>query len=390
MYSTQTVTLLPLLLLSLSPIQIDGSFSDWPEGIVTQTDSNYVYALVTVPKEACLQQLPKELSLQLGAYTITFSPEDKGYGISCTKGSVLVSPYEAGVVFAPTTASTTFEIRVNKDDQQSLEAPFDLTPKGDLRVLSWNVQFGNLLEDRDRGKRILKSLQPDVLLLQELDGEDTPEMVAAFLEETLGGVWNVSLTKVSGTERQHQLRSGIASTNKLRTPEQIGSGSWKQLKAIFASVPIKNNTIDFISLHLRCCGGPTSEAEEQRQEEANAIRSFLNSRPASSLIIAGDWNLVGTAKPLDIVRSGHLAVVNAFQPDGRLTATWSDTSSSFTAGRLDWMVYSPNTLNVVNCFVLDTGDLDSKTRSSYNLNPEDTAELSDHLPLVADFAFIAQ
>ena len=76
------MTIVPLLLLTLSPIQIDGSFSDWPEGIIRQADSNYEYALITLPSAACLQQLPKEMSLQLGAYTITFSPEEKGYGIS--------------------------------------------------------------------------------------------------------------------------------------------------------------------------------------------------------------------------------------------------------------------------------------------------------------------
>lgn len=384
------MTILPLLLLTLSPIQIDGSFSDWPEGIIRQADSNYEYALITLPSAACLQQLPKEMSLQLGAYTITFSPEEKGYGISCTKGTASVSSYEAGVVFAPTTASTKFELRVHKDDQQALERPFDLKPKGDVRVVSWNVQFGNLLEDSERGKRILKALQPDLLLLQELDGEDTPEMISAFLKETLGGQWNVEMTDVTGTERHHQLRSVIASSTKLRSAKQIGSGSWKQLKAMFASVTHKNNSIDLISLHLRCCGGPTSEAEEQRQEEAHAIRLFLNSRPTSPLIIAGDWNLVGTAKPLEIVRSDHLAVAEAFQPDGLLTATWSDASSAFTPGRLDWMLYSPNTLKVANCFVLDTKDLDSESLTKYGLISEDTTELSDHLPLVADFIFISQ
>jgi hypothetical protein len=51
------MTILPLLLLTLSPIQIDGSFSDWPEGIIRQADSNYEYALITLPSAACLQKL---------------------------------------------------------------------------------------------------------------------------------------------------------------------------------------------------------------------------------------------------------------------------------------------------------------------------------------------
>ena len=105
-------------------------------------------------------------------------------------------------------------------------------------------------------------------------------------------------------------------------------------------------------------------------------------------IIAGDWNLVGTMKPLEIVQSNKLAIVDAYQLDNRLNATWSDTTSSFTPGRLDWMLYSPETIELVNSFVFDTGDLDMKTLLEENLSAEDTAEFSDHLPLVADFNLI--
>ncbi|MBT6164826.1 MAG: hypothetical protein HOH93_02815, partial [Phycisphaerae bacterium] len=73
------------------------------------------------------------------------------------------------------------------------------------------------------------------------------------------------------------------------------------------------------------------------------------------------------------------------QPDGRVHATWSDETSSFTPGRLDLMLYSPLSLEVARSFVLDTSDLDSDTLIAQELLGEDTALLSDHLPLVADF-----
>jgi hypothetical protein len=52
------------------------------------------------------------------------------------------------------------------------------------------------------------------------------------------------------------------------------------------------------------------------------------------------------------------------------------------------MLYSPKTLTVVNSFVLDTADLDGETLIANDLLQEDTAELSDHLPLVADFRIL--
>ena len=382
------MTILPLLLLALSPIQIDGSFQDWPEGITRQEDLHFHYARIELPSKKCLQQLPTQHVIELGQYTILFSPTEKGYGISCKKGEQWVSPYAAGVVFSPTTAATDFEIRVDKAEHPFPKKDFNLAPQGDFRVVSWNVQFGNLLEDKERGSRILKALKPDVLLLQELDGNDTPEILTAFLSSTLGGSWHVALTESRGTERHHQLRSAIASKSNLHSSEHINSGSWRQLKAIFSTINCEKKPVNFVSLHLRCCGGPTGEAEEQRQSESKAIQKFIDSHQSPRFVIAGDWNLVGTTKPLEIVQNNQLSIVDAYQPDGLLNATWSDTSSSFTPGRLDWMLFSSKTLEVVNCFILETSDFSPDTLIANDLLAEDTATLSDHLPLVADFNII--
>lgn len=375
--------LIPLLCLALSPIQIDGSFNDWPVGTSTQEDSHFLYKRIELPTKGCLQQLPEQLVVQLGEYTLFFSPKGKGYGVSCKRGEDWISPYEAGVVFSPTTASKEFEVRVNKPGADSATIPFSLAPKGDFRVISWNVQFGNMLEDKGRSARILKALKPDVLLLQELDGDDTPELLSQFLNKTLGKKWNVDATPVHGTKRHHRLRSAIATPNETEFVVEMGT-----LKALYGVVTIKKNPIHFFSLHLRCCGGPTGEAEEQRQEEARAIQSVIDTLNAPSCIIAGDWNLVGTTSPLEIVQNGTFAIVDAFQPDGKLNATWSDVTSSFTPGRLDWMLYSPSAFSVVNSFVLDSADLATETLIANDLLQEDTAELSDHLPLVADFKII--
>ena len=371
--------ILPLLLLALSPIQIDGSFEDWAQGVTHQEDAHYIYTRIKIPSEACLQQLPEQKVVEIGDYTIFFSPNKKGYGISCKKGTQWISPYEAGVVFAPATAATNFEVRVNKKKSAPKKA-LDFSAKGDFRVVSWNVQFGALLKDKERGARILQALSPDVLLFQELDGDNTPKQLNAFLEKSLGGIWSTEMSIVHGTERHHQLRSAVCINQEASFTNNMG-----QFKALYGSSTFNDLPVNFFSLHLRCCGGPTGEAEEQRQEEANRIRSAMQESTTKNWIIAGDWNLVGTTKPLELVQEENLCIVDAYQPDGLLNATWSDTTSSFTPGRLDWMLYSPETLEAVNSFVLDTSDLDSKTCRKHHLIQEDTAELSDHLPLVADF-----
>ncbi len=377
------MTFLPMLLLALSPIQIDGKFNDWADDVTQQEDDYYIYKLIELPSEACLQQLPEQKIIAIGDYKVFFSPNGKGYGVSCKQGEEWVSPYEVGIVFAPTTASTTFELRIHKPNIQVPTKPLSFEGKGDIRVVSWNVKFGNLFDDKARSARILKALDPDVLLLQELDGEDESSTLVLFLNEITEANWSAGLSQVHGTERHHQLRSAVATSFIAKRNMEIPN-----LKAIHSVIDVQEKPINFISLHLRCCGGPIGEAEERRQEEATAIRNVIDNISSPRWIIAGDWNLVGTTKPLDIVREGKLAIVDAYQPDGLLNATWSDTTSDFTPGRLDWMLYSPETLKLVNCFILDTADLDSKTLDDKNLNLKDTAEFSDHLPLVADFKVI--
>jgi endonuclease/exonuclease/phosphatase family metal-dependent hydrolase len=377
------MTILPLLLLALSPIQIDGSFDDWNGSTNTHEDSNYIYERIQLQRTACLQQLPKEKAISIGPYKILFSPTDSGYGVSCTKDGKQISPYAIGLVFAPTTASREFEVRVDKPNTKQPRCSFELEKTGAFRVVSWNVQLGSLLDKTRCGHRILKALQPDVLLLQELDSDDTPENLRQFLHEALGNTWNVLMSEPNGKERHHKLRSAIASTFPL---EEVAIKKLGTLKAVRANAEIEGTTIQFLSLHLRCCGGPTGEAEEQRQREAKIIRRAAKSPKSKASIIAGDWNLVGTNKPLQIVTSSDFEVVDALQPDGALCATWANTNSPFTPGRLDWMVFNGKKIQLSNSFVLDSSDFDVETLTKYSLRRDDTANLSDHLPLVADFS----
>ena len=55
----------------------------------------------------------------------------------------------------------------------------------------------------------------------------------------------------------------------------------------------------------------------------------------------------------------------------------------FSPGRLDWILYSDATLEVVNAFVLNTDKLSARALADAGLESEDT-QASDHLPVVVD------
>jgi endonuclease/exonuclease/phosphatase family metal-dependent hydrolase len=79
-----------------------------------------------------------------------------------------------------------------------------------------------------------------------------------------------------------------------------------------------------------------------------------------------------------------LAIIDAWQPDGRGRQTWQKIGSSFSPGRLDYIVVSSRTLEPTFSIVLDTLDLPESALRSMDLVRTDTRRASDHLPVIVD------
>jgi len=117
------------------------------------------------------------------------------------------------------------------------------------------------------------------------------------------------------------------------------------------------------------------------------FRSLRDDEPGLGIVVTGDWNLVGSRTPLDILTGSSdlgLTDLPLLQATQRKGATWRNPGSSFTPGRLDLMVYSPEVFGGARGFILDTSELDSATLGDSGLDANDSAA-SDHLMLVADF-----
>ena len=70
--------------------------------------------------------------------------------------------------------------------------------------------------------------------------------------------------------------------------------------------------------------------------------------------------------------------------------TWRDARSSFSPGKLDYIVYSDSVLELRNAFSLETTLLSTEDLKRYGLRPMDTLDASDHLPVVADFTPVGE
>ena len=164
-----------------------------------------------------------------------------------------------------------------------------------------------------------------------------------------------------------------------------------------AVVEAKKVRILAVSLGLQSKGQHSTSWEEvvrrlQARTVQSAIVAALASDPVDAIVVGGDFNLVVTDVPLVEIRKGldfdsnPLSIVEALQLDGLSGATWRSAESGYLPGPLDYLLYSGSTLVLQRSFVFDSTDLSSRWLGKYSLQFSDSDEISDHLPIVADFA----
>ena len=302
------------------------------------------------------------------------------------------------------------------------EDPLGRAPGTSFRVLAWNVSRGNLLDRKDRFARVLAAARPDIILLDE-----APAGAAAEIADFLSGLsgpdgegWHLLYGEAGGPQRGviasrrpviavHELEeisypdslferlSRMAARSR---PRGFG-GPEAGLAALGGIVELEDARLLVVTLDLQCCGNGTETVEEYlRQVEAAAIHEALTEALArhrggvDAVIVAGDFNLVGSREPLEAMLRGvdvdgsGLAVAEALQLDGLSNATWDGGAGPFPPARLDFMLFGDASLRLERAFVLDTRDLTGEWLDHHGLRAEDTERASDHLPVVADFSWV--
>lgn len=426
-------------------IVMDGFFGDWeafepifvdPEGDAgpSGVDFTSIYAAhtdthlllrVDLGKTVNLQSEPAlYMVLQLGDVEIRY---DFGARRGRLNGDS-VRQDEIGLISLPTVTSDLFEISVPYGDRPDEAGilffdPADdgdvATPDGDLirydwrnyvapavsrlldrtegalRVVSWNVLQDNIF-DKNLGPhfaRVLQALQPDVILIQEIYiySEKT---ALNRVDEWLGGEWYA------------KQQGDLITISRFPFIEDWREGNHNLRARIFPTmIDVDGAPLVIFNAHLSCC-----DRDQDRQDEVDSFVGFLREvgmPEGTPFFLAGDLNLVGDAQQLDTLLTGNIIDEGKFGadfiPDWDGTAladlvpghthtnfsyTWKDDESSFAPGRLDFLIYTDSVLNIRG-FVLDTAELPGDVLAAYGLLAEDTAEASDHLPVVADIMFPA-
>jgi endonuclease/exonuclease/phosphatase family metal-dependent hydrolase len=257
-------------------------------------------------------------------------------------------------------------------------------PGTDLRVVVWNVYgFPDRNPERlrrDAFAKIFHTLDPDLLLLNEVNGS-TDDVIDVLPQDR--GCWSVVrdgelLAAVRGSRRIALAFDRPRLPRAANFLQQLME--WiigpRRATAIGAMVHDGKRTILVVPVHLPCCGNESGRLRDARAIGEAVTRAHAASR-ADAIIIGGDFNTVRGLAPIDTVRDAvattpaRLHMVDARHLDGRSDATWRDDRSAFPPARLDWLLHTDDAVTALRSFVFDTAPLG--------------VNASDHLPVVADF-----
>jgi hypothetical protein len=286
----------------------------------------------------------------------------------------------------------------------------------DFRILCWNVSRNDLFDKPKAFGRILVALRPDVIILDEVSDKGSLEQVRAIIAEAfIDDSWNVYFGP-GGSDQ----RTVIATREALESAPAFSPLAWPegaaeelaQLRSdadaldkarawLGGSVPSGGAIITMNSrallaagVDLHCCGGHQTIEDRRRMIEVGAVNAAALATAASTrvdaTILSGDFNLVGDPAVLDIAAKGldkgqPLLRARALQLDGLTDATWANPDEPFVPGRLDHILYSASSLQLLKAFVFDSSDLSGRWLAYNGLSAEDSRGASDHLPVVADF-----
>ncbi|MEZ6242646.1 MAG: GC-type dockerin domain-anchored protein [Phycisphaerales bacterium] len=272
------------------------------------------------------------------------------------------------------------------------EGSTDRAPCADFRLASLNTLNTGFQDQTPGLLRVVDSVDADVYcFVEEYGGSATAVMnVLNSIDPTENGLpWNVRKNNDCVIASQHTLVSAPSYDNSY-VAAVVDMGS-----------PARSVLV--LAIHPKCCGSIGSSEDLRRIEQAGfmlqTIDEVRNALPASPLfpyrdapvIVAGDWNLVGSRTPLDMLTDPSLPGVEWLHipkigADDATTWQANSAGTAYPPGILDYIVFSADKLGVLNRFVLDSRLLSPSQLAALGLQAGDSGA-SDHDMLVADFAF---
>lgn len=280
------------------------------------------------------------------------------------------------------------ELPVRDSDRTLRDLKMPAKDPGSVRVMSANVLFSSPLKEPAAFKRLLDSAQPEVILYQEWFRTERAQ-VEGWLKRYAGEEWSLHFPDEDAGVAIATKGTILARYDRVLPP----SGQGRPARACAALIDTDAGELLAISVHLKCCGAAGGEEDLTRIDQARGINAFVDwvhqQHPDAMVVIAGDFNLVGSRTPLEVMARG--LGIDGDDLDPALTpvlgdasvVTWVDEKSRFAPGRLDWLLYDDSRSVLGHAFMIDTRVLSDSSLETMGLERGDS-QASDHLPMIVD------
>ena len=277
---------------------------------------------------------------------------------------------------------------------------FDKRDETDIRLVTHNVWSSSLLDSyyQEYFRRIYQALDPDIVALQEMY-ENTNQLHSLFNDWFPDEQWYVS----------SQFRDNIIISKYPVLEEDYFTSSERTMVALLNTDDELGSDLIIFNSHLACC-----DNDESRQYDADEFVSNWRDwrendngpftlTEGTPFVYVGDFNLVGYRQQLTTFTEGDIEDENTFGDDYsldwdntsiadlfsrhshiRMGYTWRRDNSSFSPGKLDYVLYTDSVLDTSKHFVFNTLTMDSASLAEYGLEEMDSYNSSDHSPRVLD------
>ncbi len=284
--------------------------------------------------------------------------------------------------------------------QPATPISFEKRHDDDIRLVSHNVWSSALINDdyQEHFRRIYQSLNPDIVVLQEMY-ENTNQLHSLFNSWFPDEQWYVS----------NQFRDNIIISKYPVLEQNFFTSSERTMVSLLNTEDELGKNLIIFNSHLACC-----DNDESRQYDADEFvsnwREWRNNDngpftlvDSTPFVHVGDFNLVGNRQQLTTLTEGDIEDENAFGDDyaldwdgtpiadlfsrhshKRMGYTWRYDYSSFSPGKLDYVLYTDSVIDTSKHFVVQTMTMDSASLANYGLDEMDSYISSDHSPRVLD------
>lgn len=289
------------------------------------------------------------------------------------------------------------------------------TNPGYLRMMAYNIENDKITDDKpeiqQKFKNVFSTTQPDIIGFSEAyssSSQAIADRIENYLPSIDGQQWYNR--KVPGRyDIVLVSRFVIKSIYPIETAN-VSIAHNASSAFLLDLRPKYDSDMLVVVAHPKCCLDKGDE-DEKRQNQFDAIMGFIRNamndggvltiQPNIPIVVMGDMNLVGDSRQYNTLITGDIFYNNTygedFAPDwdssnfddsipfvNKTAMTYTTNTGSYPPGRLDYIVYSGSVMEEVNSYIFNTKTLSLDELNQFGLSENDT-EVSDHLPVVADF-----